>query len=91
MLAYNSAWLLHSGGIEGNWLFFIGSSLLSLVLSSPPWLDSPVEFQPPERAGSRGAEHSLVEVDIVNLEKLTTSCFLYGFLDATHCGYSQSG
>jgi len=67
MLARNSAWLLHSGGIEGSWLFLFGSSLLPLVFSPPPWLDSPIEFQPPERAGSHRAEHSRVGVDVLAL------------------------
>ena len=68
MLARNSGWLLHSGGIEGSWLFLFGSSLLSLVNFPPPWLDSPIEFQPPERAGSHRAEHSRVGVDILVLD-----------------------
>jgi len=46
-----------------------GSSLLSLVFPPPPWLDSPIEFQPPERAGSHRAEHSRVGVDVLALDR----------------------
>ena len=80
MLARNSAWLLHSGGIEGSWLYLFGSSLLSLVVSPPPWLDSPIEFQPPERAGSHRAENSRVGVNALSLDSSQRCVFFIAFL-----------
>jgi len=79
MLARNSAWLLDPGGIEGSWSYLFGSSLLSLVYSPPPWLDSSIEFQPPERAGSHRAEHSRVGVDAVALDRSQRCAFFIGF------------
>ena len=89
MLARNTAWLLHFGGIEGNWLYLFGSSLLSWVFSPPPWLDSPIEFQPPERAGSHRAEHSRVGEDVLVLDSSHRCVFFSCFLCATHYGCSR--
>ena len=51
------------------WIEFAVLGISSPPPPPPPWLDSPIEFQPPERAGSHRAEHSRMGVDALALDR----------------------